>query len=423
MTGWKRTLAWAGAMMALAASPAQAMALWRGAQLRMTHAQVSRLFPGARRPDAITRLAGPDVGDLVTPMDLAGHPARATFYFVKDALWDIVVTVDGDASLATAKAVAGQVDQDLGLRRHCESGGDGARRYDCVWPTAGNRLVRLSYAESPAGPPLLSIVFRPADRQAAVADAAAETNAARTEIQDDAFSRTVTFLGPQHIQNPFGGSYMAWRLRSWMDRSSRAVSHQLYFEIDYDDNGLRRYGSAADNSADPLPVTRIARSSTRCRQCRIVEVIGVGLPSAKLASGLSRPYQIKLTSGSGDWVIVPLDPAMIRGQFLAIAAHGGPPVPGDDQDVSPLALNFGATLGTASATAGSAGGAKVEAVADDGVFAAAGGRRGDVLTAIDGAAIGDAQAALPAIAGVPPGRRVRLAILRSGRPIALEAQF
>jgi hypothetical protein len=133
-----------------------------------------------------------------------------------------------------------------------------------------------------------------------------------------------------------------------MDRHSGSIELQLYVSIMYAERSLRRYRWAADNSADDLVVTQIDRDSGgRRRDCPSSEAFGIDLDEKKLVGGLADPYQIKIPAKSGDALIVALDPAMIRGQLLAIGAHGGPPVPGDDKDVTPVALTFGATLETA----------------------------------------------------------------------------
>jgi hypothetical protein len=430
MKGRWGVLALAGAVVVSMASPAAAMPLWRGAQSGMDHDAVRKLFPGAGRPDTVLKLAGPNVGDLAAPVILAGHPAQAAFYFTKDALWDVVVTVGdpglqtGDAGLEIAKAVAGQIDEDLGQKRHCEISGEaGARRYDCAWPAFGNRLAHLTYAEAPAGPPLLSIVFRPARLQDALDDGAADINAANTRVKDDAFSQTIEFDGPVSRNQPLFGDWIEFGLRSWMDRSTRTVEHQLYVDIEYQGGSQRHYEWAADNAAESLSVVKIDHSQTRCKDCQRSETVGIALQEAKLIGGLTQPYAVKLSAKSSDTAVMTIGTALIRGQLLAIAAHGGPPAPGADEIVDPTPLDFGATMETPPAKPNRPAGAKVDAVADSGVAAASGLRGGDLIVGLDGATVGGEPAARSAIAAIPPGRRVLISILRGNRPLTLQAQF
>ena len=51
----------------------------------------------------------------------------------------------------------------------------------------------------------------------------------------------------------------------------------------------------------------------------------------------------------------------------------------------------------------------------------AGVRPGDVLVAIDGVKTGDAREVLLAISGHKPGARIKLELMRAGKPLTLEA--
>ncbi len=68
-------------------------------------------------------------------------------------------------------------------------------------------------------------------------------------------------------------------------------------------------------------------------------------------------------------------------------------------------------------------GALVAGVLPGGPAERAGIRPGDVLVAVEGEPVADARAALDRIAALAPGTRVRLGLVRAGRPVELEARI
>ncbi len=151
-------------------------------------------------------------------------------------------------------------------------------------------------------------------------------------IEDDEFSPQATVVGVSLTENTVGGVLRKWFLRSFVDKRSHAVTHQLYVNLSY--NGDRMiFNRAADDTATPLPVVRIDRSTFYCDRkvdvCTRTETIGVELSDAELRARAASGFRIKISAHSGDALILPITPEMISLQLAAVdnlrQAAAGPP--------------------------------------------------------------------------------------------------
>lgn len=140
-------------------------------------------------------------------------------------------------------------------------------------------------------------------------------------IEDDEFSPQATVLGVSLADRPFGGIYRTWFLRSFVDKRSHAVTHQLYVELSYDGDRMI-FNRAADDTATPLPVLRIDRSTLYCdRQidfCTRAETIAVEVSDAELRARAASGFRIKISAHSGDALILAITPQMIDLQLAAV---------------------------------------------------------------------------------------------------------
>ena len=73
-------------------------------------------------------------------------------------------------------------------------------------------------------------------------------------VQDDKFSQNITIAGGAQSVNPFGGTSCIWFIRSWIDKKTYRVTHQLYVDISYRGD-WRFFQMAADDRAKALRVT------------------------------------------------------------------------------------------------------------------------------------------------------------------------
>jgi hypothetical protein len=174
------------------------------------------------------------------------------------------------------------------------------------------------------------------------------------QITTDQFSTDVTILGPSDYENPFGGTYRSWRIRSLVDKQTGASTSQLYVELHYF-WAWRFYESAATDQAEQLQVTPIDRQVEDCSgMCSYHEVVGIALDEAMLRARAGSGMQIKISAHSGDSVVITVSAEQIAAQLRALdqyphqaavaspqgaPAAGAPPTRGERFGVHGLLLN------------------------------------------------------------------------------------
>lgn len=148
-------------------------------------------------------------------------------------------------------------------------------------------------------------------------------------VKDDQFSKEVVIVGWGNYvnNNPWGGIFRDWRLRSFVDKETHAVSHQLYVDIHYDDE-YQYFNSAADDTARDLEVLRIDHSSECPRiTCTHYETVGITIDDATLRARAAQGIQVKLSARRGSQFIMTLSPEQIGLQLAAIDRIIHPPAP------------------------------------------------------------------------------------------------
>jgi hypothetical protein len=257
------------------------------------------------------------------------------------------------------------------------------------------------------------------------------------QVTSDQFESKITLLGSAEAVNPFGGTFRLWRIRSWVDKTTHAVSHQLYVEISYS-GGWQYYSFASDDTAKDLNVSKISSNVGSCSggSCSLSEVVGVELDDATLRARQSGGYPIKLKAQSGDWIILTISPAQIALKMAAVDKYVKDPaaaalaVPAGQ---SPRDAEFGASfsapfgfderwtgraLKVADFHEGLAGSIIKGSIAEK-----AGLRWNDGIYEFDGQQIKSIPDLLEKIRAVPPGKAVDFKVERGRKSITLHAQF
>ncbi len=263
--------------------------------------------------------------------------------------------------------------------------------------------------------------------------AAAASRAPAVQITTDQFSKDVTFVGPIGAVNPFGGTSRIWHIRSWLNKETKAVTHQLYVDIGYV-GGLRWYGTAADDRANTLEVIRIGSNVGSCRGgCSMSETVGITLDDALLRSRAQTGFQIKLSAQSGDSLIIDILPDQIAAQlnavdtYLGVAAAPNPSAAVAAIPGATLGADFGASFddvpGLTNRILGRSGGALVTWVKGDSGAARAGVKWADVLIEFDGQPIASAAELQRHIDAIAPGHRVSGKLIRGRKLVEFTVQF
>jgi PDZ domain-containing protein len=142
------------------------------------------------------------------------------------------------------------------------------------------------------------------------------------QIEDDNFSPQATFIGVNQLDTAVPGSFQEWLLRSFVDKRSGEVTHQLYVHVGY--TGLRRrYETATDDHATPLRFFPIERQRGACSygNCDYEEDFGLGLSDTTLRERAGAGFQVKVVAHSSHSIILTITPDQMLAQFAAIDAY------------------------------------------------------------------------------------------------------
>ncbi|HEX6939978.1 MAG TPA: hypothetical protein VF158_11240 [Longimicrobiales bacterium] len=141
------------------------------------------------------------------------------------------------------------------------------------------------------------------------------------EVQDSEFEPHVTFVG---VEVPYDTSYAAnvHFLRSWLDKKTGALYHQLYV-VNYYRGDWRFWRSANNANAEPLDFVSIERDVVSCSgygSCLHSETFGISIPHDALLANRDG-YSLKVYAQSGRSMVLRITARQIAAQLEAIARH------------------------------------------------------------------------------------------------------
>lgn len=138
-------------------------------------------------------------------------------------------------------------------------------------------------------------------------------------VQNDKFSPVATVVGLSQFDNPFGGIAKQWFLRSFVDKKTGVVTHQLYLTIDYLGDWIS-LDLASTDQAQPLELTPIDTNVGDCSlgSCDLSETIGLTINDAFLRDRVKTGFQVKLTGKSGISFVIDITPGMISKQLIIV---------------------------------------------------------------------------------------------------------
>lgn len=254
-------------------------------------------------------------------------------------------------------------------------------------------------------------------------------------INTDEFSKTIEIRGPARRVD-FGVSFYAfYNLFTVIDKQTHRYRHQIGVDVVYDTDNQIGYRFAADDTAQSLPLTTLARTRSRiCKDCTREEVFDVDVPDASLRSHAQSGYRVKVSSVLNDYLIVEITPPMIAAQYAALEQLIGPEAAtpqaqpssadGQPQKVeppvsSPPGLAAVPSIGlqmlpqsTGAMTHGSLHGAVILAVIPGSPAEIAGVRGGDLIVKLNGKPVESGKDILDLIASAKPHSVLTVDILR-----------
>jgi hypothetical protein len=147
----------------------------------------------------------------------------------------------------------------------------------------------------------------------------------RVTVQDDQYSPSAKIIGKK-LMDDHTFSLAVWYLRSFVDKKTGLVSHQLYVDTDYY-GAWHFYQSANDDTEAALPFTQIDRQVISCTgwQCHYDETFGLDLDDSVLRAKAATGFNVKVSAKDGAAIILQIVPEQIQPQLTAIenylAAH------------------------------------------------------------------------------------------------------
>jgi hypothetical protein len=270
-------------------------------------------------------------------------------------------------------------------------------------------------------------------RGAALALAALLGACVHTGVSSDEFGTVTTIDGAYDSINPIVGTKVVWQIESFVGKAPpHTVTHDLLVSVYTSDpfykladaHEEQRYRFAADDTAAPLRVKKIAAETCRFGKsgCLKHETITVTLADETLRQRVLSGYRIKVWPPEGEARILTLSPAMIRHQLTQVdnLVQGEAPPPSTPGTPR---LGIGVIAATAAPFVSAPRGVIVVIAAPQSPAAAAGVAPGDVLLAIDAQPIRVTGDIARIMAGLAPGRAVTLELERDGKPFSTTAQL
>lgn len=144
------------------------------------------------------------------------------------------------------------------------------------------------------------------------------------QVEESQFEPTIRFVGiPQEFApRSLNGTFSReWRLRSWLDKQSGKVKHQLYVTDIYNGKEWRFWVRANDQNASNLNFTSIDKTVISCSRysgCGYAETFGVDIDDTSLRSAKDQQYCTKFYARNGESEVICLSTSQIAAQIQAI---------------------------------------------------------------------------------------------------------
>jgi len=141
-------------------------------------------------------------------------------------------------------------------------------------------------------------------------------------VQDTQFDKDITFIG---IEDTHGPALMniapnTYKIRSWVNKETRAVTHQLYVTHYYDGNWIF-WNSASDQDAKSLQFSSISREVISCRGgCTYSEVFGAMISDRDLRQRKDSGYSVRFRARAGADKVIFISQRQISAQLIEVDA-------------------------------------------------------------------------------------------------------
>jgi len=146
-------------------------------------------------------------------------------------------------------------------------------------------------------------------------------------VNSDEFSKNYEIIGMPQSETPdvhvvrIQATYK-WALRSWVDKTTHNAHHAIYFYIHYSGAHRRNFFLANNENAEEMEIVPIEKAGHGCAsKCDIIEALDVTIDEKMLRTHANSGFRIKISSRSGDEIIIPITPVMIQLQLEAVSKY------------------------------------------------------------------------------------------------------
>jgi hypothetical protein len=130
----------------------------------------------------------------------------------------------------------------------------------------------------------------------------------------DKFAPQIVVKGPSRYDDPVLGIAKEWYLKSFVDKKTGYVTHQLYVSIAYV-GAWKLFDTASNDQGRALPVRQVDPSVGNSCDVELCDALGVELSSAFLRARAGTGFEIKLSDDAGDSFILKISSDMVSKQL------------------------------------------------------------------------------------------------------------
>lgn len=145
----------------------------------------------------------------------------------------------------------------------------------------------------------------------------------RVKVENTEFDKHIKVIGFTEKHGPDYGSVPVrlFFIRSWIDKKSFKVAHQIYISDYYEGRGWTFWNGASDQDANTLNFDSIDRSVGSCAGgggCQHFETFGVSVSDDYLRAKQETGFRIQIRAKSGETKVITIGPTQIRSQLATI---------------------------------------------------------------------------------------------------------
>lgn len=136
-------------------------------------------------------------------------------------------------------------------------------------------------------------------------------------VEDEDGKARIRFVG---VKGRHGKGADVFLLRSWLIRTTRLVTHQVYVTDRYVASTARGWNAATGPKGEKLRVTKIETKTETCSPdgCPRTEAYGAAIDDVTLRAARDKGYAVNFTSESGAKETVTITPEQIAAQLASI---------------------------------------------------------------------------------------------------------